>query len=218
MSSVSRRESRKILMRTAATALIAASPFVYSGASAATTGSAKLTVSTLHGGQTASNSPLSRLTVQDLLATNQFNLTAPLFRRGTEAGVLTTSNFQLTAPAIQGRQNTNWSRPKVQLVQNLIAVPMDAKAGVAAFSASTTLAITPAPGTTAVNNSDNLTVTDAETAIDVAGDPNHVVINNTGDLTGGGGISASTGTFDPNAGIVKHTEYNFVETVYCQTL
>ena len=158
------------------------------------------------------------MTVQDLLATNHFNLTAPLFQRGTEAGVLTTSNFQLTAPAIQGGQNTNWSLPKIQPVQNLLAVPMDAKAGVAAFSASTTLAITPAPGTTTVNNSDDLTVTDAETAIDVAGNPNHVVINNTGDLTGGGGISASTGTFDPNAGDRKDTPNIISSTVYRPTL
>ena len=61
MTSALRRESRNratlsrgVLMRTAATVVVAASPFLYSGAAAAATSSAQLVAPTIKGGKLAS--------------------------------------------------------------------------------------------------------------------------------------------------------------------
>jgi len=193
MSSASRQDTRKILMRTAATALIAASPFVYSGASAAaTTTISQLTAPTLKSGTQAS-SPL----LYSVSAGN-FQLTAPIFQGGKIANdsLLFANNFNLSAPTLQGANTFAASRLASQPVQNLLAVPMDAQAGEATISASAFSISTMATGTVTYDNSNDITVSDAETAIEVDGGTDHVVVNNTGDLTGGGGINVSTSDFD----------------------
>ncbi len=208
MSSASRRESRKFLMRTAATALIAASPFVYSGASAATvSGNVQLSAPLLQGAKVAKKAQVHSLG-STAATPGGFRLDAPLLKGGKVANQsLLLGGFKLSAPTL-GMAATG-PRLASQPVQNLLAVPMDARAGHASIS-SPSFAITPAPATTTVDNSDDRTVSDAEFAIDVQANPNHVIVNNTGDLTGGGGINVSTGTFDPTATPVNSQSYNFI--------
>ena len=145
--------SRAALMRTAATALIAASPFAYSGASAATS----------------------------------------------------TGNFQLTASAPQGDRTVTGPRLANQPVQNLLAVPMDARAGDATISASSfsisTMAVGPisetATGTDPINIS-NADAIDggAGIAIEATGDQGSVTVANGGDISGAYGIVAGTGVMN----------------------
>jgi len=236
MSSASRRESRKALvstmsraalMRTAATALIAASPFVYSGASAATTSStAQLTAPTLKSG-TQAKTPL----LYSVSAGN-FQLTAPIFQGGKLANLSLASNatldsFKLNAPTLAGFSAATSFSAANKPVQNLLAVPMDAKAGPATVSASA-FSITPmAAGTVTYDNSNDITVTDTETAIDVDGGTDSVVVNNTGDLIGGGGINVVTapanitssysGSFDAQYTGQLYDAYNQGTGVYVNT-
>jgi len=197
MSSASRRDTRKILMRTAATALIAASPFVYSGAAAATTSAtAQLTAPTLNSG-TQAKTPL----LYSVSAGN-FQLTAPIFRGGKFANLsLGTSaaldSFKLNAPALAGFGAATSFSAANQPVQNLLAVPMDAQAGAATISSSA-FSITPMAATQNYDNGSDITVSDAETAIDINTNPDSIVVTNSGDLTGGGGINVVTGTLDPS--------------------
>src|SRR5918996_4307738 len=196
MSSVTRPGYRKagknraVLMRTAATALIAVSPFLYSGASAATTSDPiHLAAPALTGGKIAERA--QAYSIASTAATlGTFRLDAPFLKVGNESFLAI--DFNLTAPTLQGTRAASGPHAATQPVQNLLAVPMEAKAAQAGIG-STTFAITPAPATTTVDNSDDLTVSDSETAIDVDADPNHVVINNSGDLAGAGGISVVTG-------------------------
>lgn len=215
MSSVARPESRKasknraVLMRTAATALIAVSPFVYSGASAATTSaSAQLTAPVLRSGQAVSKA--QQFTVQSITATKGgLQLEAPLLRTGWHLGDLATAgNFKLSAPALP-RFSIQASSAAGQPVQNLLAVPMAARAGTGAFGAST-LSISTMAATQTYDNGSDITVSDAETAIEIDANPDSIIVTNTGDLTGGGGISVSTGRFDPTATPVNSQSYNFI--------
>lgn len=197
MSRASRPESRKAsmrraaLMRTAATALIACSPMVYSGAASASVGGVQLAAPTVKATEKAS-------VATSLASIGNLQLTAPKLLAGIEAGTLAAiGNFQLNAQVLQGAQAVSWSTMATQPVQNLLAVPMDAQAGPATISAST-FSITPmAVSKQYVDNSSDITVTDAETAIDINADPDSIVVTNSGDLTGGGGINVVTGVFDP---------------------
>jgi len=241
MTSGSRGESRKAmvsamsraaLMRTAATALVVASPFVYSGASASaatTPRSTQLTAPLLQARKTP-NKPLIHSLAWTGAASGTVQLTAPLLEGRTTVKPIfvewtgaTSSSAQLIAPRFHGISAPTYTRISDQPVQDLLAVPMDAKAGNAtisasAFSVTPMAAVTPLaiPGPPLVvtdtgsnpidvTNSSDYAVSDTEAAIDLQGETGDVTLVNTGDLTGGGGISATTGAFDINTAPILST-------------
>ncbi len=213
MTSVSRQESRRaslthraVLLRTAATVLVAASPLLYSGAASAAVGGVQLTAPVLNGEHIASR-PLV-FSLASSAGTSGFSLNVPIFQGGSTANnALLPGNFQLGAPTLSSASAPQTASFSSQPVQNLLAVPMDAQAGEATISASA-FSISTMAATQNYDNSNDITVSDAETAIDINANPDSIVVNNSGDLTGGGGINVSTGDLEVNAGTTVYS-YSF---------
>lgn len=203
-------KTRAVLMRTTATALIAASPLLYSGALAqAVDADSELAAPRVEAGKRTNGAgPASHISA--LATSGNFRLDAPVLKDGKAFAVTATEampGLRLRAPVLEGAAAVRTSGFAGQPVRDLLAVPMNATAGEGRIGASpfSIESLAAGPISEAGAGTDPIDIDNAEaidagtgTAIEVDGDQGDVTISNSGDISGANGIIANSGDLNAN--------------------